>query len=224
MSEENKIKITHGWIIYFIISNLIVLIGGIYQKSGLMSIISSVAGVAYVLLVAKERRIAFIFGAINVLLYGLILLKESVYGGVIYNIVYSLPMMIYGYFAWGKKAKEKNSGVKNLSKKTRIILVIVFAIAIVVYSQILKYMGGNQTILDSITTLLGFLGIYLMTNKYMEQWQTWIIVNFANVLMWVILVQQDITNLPVLLMWLIYLINSIYGYIVWKNKYKQVLN
>ena len=189
-----------------------------------MSIISSVAGVAYVLLVAKERRIAFIFGAINVLLYGLILLKESVYGGVIYNIVYSLPMMIYGYFAWGKKAKEKNSGVKNLSKKTRIILVIVFAIAIVVYSQILKYMGGNQTILDSITTLLGFLGIYLMTNKYMEQWQTWIIVNFANVLMWVILVQQDITNLPVLLMWLIYLINSIYGYIVWKNKYKQVLN
>ena len=85
MSEENKIKITHGWIIYFIISNLIVLIGGIYQKSGLMSIISSVAGVAYVLLVAKERRIAFIFGAVNVLLYGLILLKESVYGGVIYK-------------------------------------------------------------------------------------------------------------------------------------------
>ena len=224
MKEDNKIKITKSWIIYFIIANIIVLIGGIYQKSELVSIISSVSGVIYVLLVAKERRIAFIFGAINVLLYGLILLKESVYGGVIYNIVYSLPMMIYGYFAWGKKAKEKNSGVKNLSKKTRIILVIVFAIAIVVYSQILKYMGGNQTILDSITTLLGFLGIYLMTNKYMEQWQTWIIVNFTNVLMWVILVQQDIANLPVLLMWLIYLINSIYGYIVWKNKYKQVLN
>lgn len=224
MKEDNKIKITKSWIIYFIIANIIVLIGGIYQKSELVSIISSVSGVIYVLLVAKERKIAFVFGAINVLLYGLILLKQNVYGGVIYNIFYSLPMMIYGYFAWGKKSKEKNSGIRNLGKKTKIILILVFTIAIIIYSQILKYMGGNQTILDSITTILGFLGIYLMTNKYMEQWITWIIVNASNVLMWIILVNQNITNLPVLLMWFIYLINSIYGYIEWRKKYKNILN
>lgn len=224
MKEDNKIKITKSWIIYFIIANIIVLIGGIYQKSELVSIISSVSGVIYVLLVAKERKIAFVFGAINVLLYGLILLKQNVYGGVIYNIFYSLPMMIYGYFAWGKKSKEKNSGIRNLGKKAKIILILVFTIAIIIYSQILKYMGGNQTILDSITTILGFLGIYLMTNKYMEQWITWIIVNASNVLMWIILVNQNITNLPVLLMWFIYLINSIYGYIEWRKKYKNILN
>lgn len=218
MKQTKETKITRIWLLMFILANIIVFMCSLIQKSTILLIISSMAGVSYALLIAKEKRIAFILGAINVSTYGYLLLKQQVYGGVFYNIVYSLPMMIYGYFSWRKEDKKQVSNVKTLSKNVKIVLIIVFTIAIIIYAILLKNLGGNKVILDSITTILGFLGIYLMTNKYFEQWIVWIISNTANLILWALLSIENIQNLPMLIMWSIYLINSVYGHKTWKNK------
>ena len=82
-------------------------------------------------------------------------------------------------------------------------------------------MGGNQVILDSITSVLGYIGIYLMSNKYIEQWSVWIIANLSNVILWIMLTIENMTNLPVFLMWMIYFINSVYGYLLWRKYNKR---
>ena len=208
MEQTKENKITRIWLFMFILANIIILICSRVQNSTMLLTISSMAGVSYALLIAKERKIAFILGAINVSTYGYILLKQQVYGGVFYNIIYSLPMMLYGYFSWGKASKKENSGIKTLKKKTKLALIVIFIIAIMAYAFLL----------NSITTVLGFLGIYLMTSKYFEQWIVWIISNMANLILWIILIIEDIQNLPMAIMWSIYFINSIYGYITWKRK------
>ena len=224
LQEEQKIKnppITVGWFIYFVISILIVLLGGIYQKSDLLSIIASIFGIAYVLLIAKEKRIAFWLGAINVFTYGIVLWKQQIYSGVIYNIFYSLPMLIYGFFIWGKASKKENKGIRVISKRNRILLTGISTVIIIINAIILKKMGGNHVILDSITSILGYIGIYLMSNKYIEQWSVWIIANLSNVILWIMLTIENMTNLPVFLMWMIYFINSVYGYLLWRKYNKR---
>lgn len=219
MENTKENKITIGWGIYFIISIIIIAISSIAQRSSTIIFLASIFGVMYVLLIAKEKPIAFIFGIINVSIYGYILFTEKIYGGAIYNILYSLPMLILGYIKWKKVNKEKNSGVKQISKKNRIILTIIFSFLIIIYSIILGKTGGNNYILDSITSVLGFLGIYLMSNKYIEQWFTWIIANVTNLILWIILSINNLNNIPMIMMWTIYLINSIYGYVSWKKLY-----
>lgn len=224
LQEKQKIKnppITVGWLIYFVISILIVLIGGIYQKSSLLSIIASTFGIAYVLLIAKEKRIAFLLGAVNVFTYGIVLWKQKIYSGVIYNMIYSLPMLIYGFFVWGKASKKENNGIRVISKRNRILLIGISTVIIIINAIILKKMGGNQVILDSITSVLGYIGIYLMSNKYIEQWSVWIIANLSNVILWIMLTIENMTNLPVFLMWMIYFINSVYGYLLWRKYNKR---
>lgn len=221
MEKGEKNSFIIGWLIYFILSILIVYISSILQKSNILLVISSIFGVIYSLLIAKEKRIAFIFGIINVSTYGYLLFAQKLYGGLIYNILYSLPMLIWGYIKWKKVQNKENSGVKIISNKNRIVLTIVFTLLIMSYSLVLKSIGGYNYILDSITSVLGYLGIYLMSNKYIEQWIVWIICNLANTILWYMLSAGNTNNIPMLMMWIIYLINSIYGYITWRKKYNK---
>lgn len=77
MKHTKQNKITLGWLIYYIISILIVYIGAIIQRSEIALCISSVFGVMYSLLIEKEKRIAFIFGIINVSIYRIYIIKTT---------------------------------------------------------------------------------------------------------------------------------------------------
>lgn len=208
------------WNIYFILATFITVLLCIMQKSSLLLSISSITGVIYSLLIARNTKYAFIFGIINVATLGYILYIQNIYGGFLYNILYSLPMLIWGYVKWGKISNTKNSGIKKLKKKTKIIGVIILTVIIFIASYILYKLGSNNYILDASASILGYAGIYLMTNKYIEQWDVFVICNLANLGMWASITYYDMTNIPVFVMWLIYTLNSLYGYISWYRKYK----
>lgn len=61
MVDTKENKITIGWLIYFIVCILIVFTSSVMQKSSALLLISSVFGVIYTLLNAKEKRVAFLF-------------------------------------------------------------------------------------------------------------------------------------------------------------------
>lgn len=206
------------WKIYFLTACVLIIICSIVQRSTILLTASSLFGVIYSLLVAKNNKYALIFGIINVSTYGYILLTESIYGGFIYNIFYSLPMLAYGLYNWNKASKKNNYGIKQLNKKTKIYVTIIMTLVIFIYCVVLDNLGSSNVVLDSITSVMGYAGIYLLSNKYVEQWDVWIISNLANLIMWITLSINDIANLPVTLMWFIYFINSFYGYVSWNKK------
>ena len=70
-----------------------------------------------------------------------------------------------------------------------------------------------------VTLILGILGMYLMSNKYIDQFYVWIVSDIANIILWINLTIQNSNNLPILLMWVILLINSTYANILWRKKY-----
>lgn len=211
--------ITVGWLIYFLTAVTTVLVASITKQSSILITIVSVFAVIQALLIAKEKRIAFIFGIIRMLIYGYILFGQKIYGGVIYNVGYVVPMFAYGYIYWAKAKKEKKSGVKFLNKRSTKIIIALTIILMIISSIILREIGGNYYILDSITLILGILGMYLMVNKYVEQFYVWIVSDIANIILWGILTIQNPNNLPILLMWIIFLINSTYANILWRKKY-----
>lgn len=206
------------WHFYFYTVIIIVFVSCVFQDASITLSIASVFGVMYSLLVARNYKLAPLFGIVNVFLYGFILLSQNMYGGFIYNVLYSLPMLIYGLYKWNKVSGNKDSGIKSVDKKTKIAVGLLTFVIILIYSVILKNLGGNYFILDSMTSVLGYLGIFLLSNKYSEQWIVWIISNFANVILWISLTVENINNLPLLIMWLVYLINSFYGFYSWNKK------
>ena len=63
-----------------------------------MGIISSTAGVIYTLCNGKGKRMAYIFGLINSVLYAIISYRATLYGDATLYGLYYVPMMFVGFF------------------------------------------------------------------------------------------------------------------------------
>ena len=92
------------------------------------SYFSAIFGVIYVVLIARQEKVAYIFGILNVILYAIVSFDKTLYLSATYNIVYSLPVLIYGYINWSKLDGKKDNGVKKFSLGKRIIGIILIVI------------------------------------------------------------------------------------------------
>lgn len=80
-------------------------------------------------------------------------------------------------------------------------------------------------LLDASTETLQIVAQILLIFAYAQQWILWIAVNVITIIMWVAVIMQDPTRipwaLPTLIMWIAFLINSIYGCRVWMKESKE---
>ena len=76
-------------------------------------------------------------------------------------------------------------------------------------------------ILDAATAVMQIIAQILMAFALAEQWLFWIVINIIAVLMWGVVIQADPGTiawaLPILVMWIAYLLNSIFGWMNWNK-------
>ncbi len=218
-----------GWnkfeIIFLLIATVIITSLSIYWGDNWIGIISALTGIVCVILTAKGKISCFTFGIINCITYAYIAYQAKYYGDVMENLLYFLPMQFIGIAAWKKNINKETGEVtaKRLDQKQRLILTIVAGAAVYLYALFLKSIGGNLPYLDSLSNILSLAAMYLSVKRYAEQWVMWIIIDVVTVAMWVIAVSAGSKDIATLLMWSVYLINAIYGYVKWnKNSYMEV--
>lgn len=192
--------------------------------ASLIGTICSITGVLCVVLVRKGKISNFAFGLINVITYIYLAYTWQLYGEVMLNGLYYLPIQFFGYFTWKKHMNNETKTVKakKMTLKQLLVLAIVSIVGVVGYAQILIYLGGNTPYLDSTSTVLSVIAQALMLLMFAEQWLLWIIVNVVSVAMWTIpAMTGDAAAISMVIMWAAYLINAIYGYVEWKKMAKE---
>ncbi len=228
-------------VIILIILNIAIIFLTVNNKIALIassiSIVATTTGVISNLLATRKLRINFIFGTLHVVFYSIAALLLTVYGDFALNLFYYLPTNIMGWFLWKKhknQIEENNSNSpepinnlnhanivsKKLSLKQWIIiipslLILIFGLAIGLY-----YLGDKSPLLDSSSTLLSIFGMILMIKFYREQWYVWLLVNIVSVGIYITLIikdTSDLTSILYLVMWSLYIVNSIIGIIKWKK-------
>jgi len=174
--------------------------------------IAAICGIFCVVLCAKGKKSQYIWGLFNIIGYIIIAFINKYYGEVMLNGLYYLPSQFIGYYLWNKHENKKTENVKGKKltiKQTVLLLISTFA-SIVLYKLILDLLGGNNTLLDSASTMISIIANTLMLLRYREQWLLWIIIDIITVIMWVLM-----KDFIMVTMWAVYLINAFYGYINW---------
>ena len=129
-------------------------------------------------------------------------------------------MQFYGFYEWGKNMNPDTHEVykKKMSLiNTVILLISVFALT-VLYGLFLQLLNGNLPFVDALSTVVAIIALYISIKMYTEQWLLWIIVNIVTVIMWIYALNNGNGSVVILIMTLIYLINSIIMYFKWKNE------
>jgi nicotinamide mononucleotide transporter len=196
----------------------------IVWKDSWYGLICSLTGIFCVILAAKGRIFNYYIGIINVLLYAFISYQNKYYGEVMLNAFYFFPMQFVGLAIWLRHKNPRiidTVKVRFLSNKYRFLWAAICAIGTVSYGFVLKKLGGNLPFLDSSSTVLSVIAMILMSWRYMEQWILWIIVDIVSVILWLVVMLNGGNDITILLMWTAYLVNAIYGLIVWIRMYKM---
>ena len=191
--------------------------------------LSAVTGVISVVLCAKGRVSNYVFGMVYVTAYAYVAFKNKLYGEVMMNLLYYVPMNVIGFITWTKLAKKKAESAqtgdvskdvetRHMSSKQRWMTFVIAVVVILAYWQLLKFMGGNLALIDSCSTIVSIIAMYLQVMRYTESWIMWIFTNLISIVLWLTaMLTQDSNNITMLLMWSAYLVNSTYGYINWKK-------
>lgn len=188
----------------------------------LISIIYTICGILYTALAGKGRVICYTFGIIATCCYSFLAYQNHVYGNLLLNIGYYLPMQILGIFEWKKHLKkDKNVIVKTrLSKGVNVFIITgLLSFAII---GVLKFSNDKAPFLDGITTTLSILGMYLTVKRCIEQWLIWIIVDLLAIIMWVKLSLTNHSTYSTIIVWSVYLLMGIYFYFQWRKELSNI--
>jgi nicotinamide mononucleotide transporter len=205
------------WVLLF---TVILLAVSILQESDLIGIITTITGMLCVVLVARGSMYNYLFGVINVTLYGFIAYSNGYGGDFVLNIFYYLPMQFVGIYLWSKHKDSKNEIiVKVFSYKMWIYSIITILVGTLIIGQLMPVINSLFNMVtnplpfvDAFTTFGSLFAMYLMVKRYKEQWILWIIINALSIIMWL-----KIGDMVMVVMWSAYLVNSVYGLYKWSK-------
>ena len=216
-----------GWkkwqIAWIILANSVILGVSLYLGDTALGIAASLTGVTCVILCGMGKVSNYFFGTINIVLYAIVAWKARYYGDVMLNLLYYFPTNIIGWVVWSKHINQEKNEVykKRLTIKQDILLAVISVIGVLGYSYILKLLGGNLPIVDSMSTVFSVIAQILMIKRFMEQWIIWIIVDIVSVIMWIAAFFNGGESVAVLMMWSVYLANAVIMFIKWLKESGQ---
>ena len=195
-----------------------------------ISAFGSLMGVMSTVLSANGRILTFLFGLIDVSIYGAMCLAGARYGNAALHLLYFLPMQFVGFFQWKKRGADATKEVKarRLSGKLWMLYGGIFLIGLIIAYFVLAAMDKTEAagvvkwlvLMDAFSMLCNLVGQYLMSTAYMDQWFFWIGVNISTIIMWVLTLRQDPTSAYAtiyIVKYSFYLINSFNGLRIWYN-------
>jgi nicotinamide mononucleotide transporter len=186
----------------------------------LLELIAMLLSLAYVLLAARGSiwcwPAAFISTAIYaVIFYDVSLLMDSALS------VYYLVMAVYGFSMWRKHSTntlvQANTPFNVTTWSLRFHLNACAILTLL--SLILGYLMANYTAasfpyIDTATTVFAVFATYLVTQKVVENWLYWIVIDFISIYLYI-----EKGLMPTVVLFAIYVIIASYGYIKWRTLY-----
>ena len=173
---------------------------------------------------AKNNKIwVYPTGLVSTSIFVYLLLKWGLLGDMMINAYYFI-MSIYGWYIWTRKVDAThNTPITRTTKKEKRVSIFIFIATLffvfIVYKSFDKW-NGWVAYVDTITTAIFFVGMWLMARKKIENWIYWIVGDIISVPLYF---YKGFTFTS--FQYLIFTVIAIFGYLEWKkllNKETQI--
>ncbi|MCR5709648.1 MAG: nicotinamide riboside transporter PnuC [Bacteroidales bacterium] len=191
-----------------------------------LGFIVAVTGIINLVLCAKGNIWNYIFGIVYNAIYVYISWKSRLFADSAIYLLYYLPMQFVGWVQWSRN-RNQDSGAVNASHLTRrqaLALLAIAAVLIPVFAWILSrpVIADSQPWLDSVTTVVSILAMYMMVKAIAEQWYIWIVLDAVQVAKWLVATVRGEEHAALMLvMFAFFLANAVYGLIQWNGLAKR---
>lgn len=203
---------------------LIVISFAAFDRENYMTLIASVIGATSLIFNAKGNPIGQVLMVIFSILYGIISYTFSYYGEMITYLGMTAPMAVVALISWlwnpynGNKTEVK---VNSLKKQETIFMSLLAAIITFGFYFILRYFHTVNLIPSTISVTTSFLAVYLTFRRSPYFALAYAANDIVLIVLWSLAALSDIFYLSVIICFVAFLVNDIYGFINWLKMQKR---
>ena len=180
-----------------------------------LEIIAVIFGFLSVWYSKQENILVYPTGIISTVIFVYLLWQWQLLGDMMINIYYS-SMSIYGWYVWTRKVDAVHFiPITKTTKKEHLWSAVIFILTMLFTFAIYHYFdkwGSWTAYVDTLTTAIFFVGMWLMARKKLENWIYWIIGDIISVPLYF---YKGLTFTS--FQYLLFTIIAIYGYKTWKE-------
>lgn len=187
----------------------------------ILEIIAVIFGFLSVWYSKQNNILVYPTGIISTMIFVYLLWQWELLGDMMINAYY-FSMSIYGWYVWTRKVDDEHfTPITSTTRKEKILSVVIFTGTLLFVFGIYEWFDkwNNWTAyVDTITTAIFFVGMWLMARKKIENWIYWIIGDIISVPLYF---YKGLTLTS--LQYLLFTIIAIYGYLAWKKNLRNDL-
>tara|TARA_B100001094_G_C18158475_1_gene787895 strand:- start:470 stop:1042 length:573 start_codon:yes stop_codon:yes gene_type:complete len=180
--------------------------------------VAVITAIAYLILAAKENVKCWYAALISSLIYIYIMFQADLIMNLVLQIFYVL-MAIYGWLKWNNIINIDSNVSINSWNKMNHLYSIGLVITLSIFSGIFleKYTQAQLPFLDAFTTWGAIISTYMVAKKIIENWIYWFVIDSISIYLYISR-ELYLTSL----LFFIYLIIIIFGYISWTKKLDKI--
>lgn len=199
----------------------------IFEDKDYLTLFASIIGATFLILNAKGNPLGQFLTIIFSILYGIISYRFAYYGEMITYLCMSMPMAFFALIAWLKNPYKGNKAqvkVNIISKKEIIFMFILTFVVTVVFYFILKHFNTANLLPSTLSVTTSFLAVYLTFRRSPYFALAYAMNDLVLIVLWTMASISDISYLSVVICFIVFFVNDMYGFISWKrmeNKQKD---
>lgn len=196
----------------------------IFDRENYLTLAASLIGATALIFNAKGNPIGQGLIIIFAVLYAIISYGFAYYGEMITYLGMSAPMALIALISWlknpynGNKAEVK---VNRISGREVVFMLVLTAVVTVIFYFILKNLGTSNILPSTISVTTSFAAAYLTFRRSPLYAVAYAANDAVLLILWTMAAFSDISYLSVIICFVMFLFNDIYGFVNWQKMQKR---
>ena len=192
----------------------------IFDCVNTMTLTASLIGVTSLIFNAKGNPIGQALVIIFSLLYGIISYHFSYYGEMVTYLGMTAPMALIALISWLRNPYQGNKAevaVNRLGATEWLLMLILSGVVTIVFHFILDHFDTADILPSTLSVTTSFIAVYLTFRRSPYFALAYAANDNVLILLWSLASIHDIGYFSVMICFLMFLVNDIYGFVSWRK-------
>ncbi len=188
-----------------------------------LSTLASLIGITALIFVAKGYVLGQVLTVVFAVFYGIISFFFRYYGEMITYLGMTAPIAIFTVISWLRHPFEgsREVEVQRLNRSQLRRMLVLAAIVTAIFFFILKLLGNANLLLSTISITTSFLAAYLTYMRSPFYALAYAANDVVLVALWIMAAVEDIAYLSMVICFIMFFFNDLYGFINWRRMQKR---
>ena len=199
----------------------------LFDRVNFLTLAASLIGTTSLIFNAKGNPIGQALMIVFSLLYGLISYTYSYFGEMITYLGMTAPMALFALISWLRNPYGGNRAEVAVNRIKREEVYVAMALMVLVtlfFYYILDYFETTNIVPSTLSVATSFIAVYLTFRRSPYFALAYAANDIVLIVLWSLAAIESMKYLSVLICFVIFLINDLYGFVNWKRMEKRQIS